>query len=485
MPSGGPFGFSYLVCCGKTIDDEIFSMGEYYFSSLFLYGFKNKITGERKVGDIYEKYTHRKAILPTESSLLEDFYINFNQDIKAYYYRNGLRSFLTSYYSQFRNDNEMTPLEESIRHTTERRIIEEFLYEQARIAVENEFKILSKTVNSLSAKYKFSWRAYLSEWEERTLTHVKQIIRSYCDAPTASNHLIKKLSDIADGKQDEYIIIKASTGGQGKETIEGPMGWSLQRYQENPLLLRGIKLFIPINKLREIYFDVRFTLDLTYASRRFSGYRLQVPWSERTKKAERLYNEYYDIFAKNPSGTYSIIFTTEMGGGVSRNGAFATKYKTQGFERGAITFDNGVNGERQKALASMVFYLLFMPDAFCMVKLGGVKSDKNFLFANALGICTHRYFRTNCYPKTNSYSPGIFLWEDDKEAYNELRNRIRGIISDGDLRFFLYFHFRSGADGSILDHYMEEFNSWFKNFKKTNDNLNTFEGIDDLRRPLS
>jgi len=118
-----------------------------------------------------------------------------------------------------------------------------------------------------------------------------------------------------------------------------------------------------------------------------------------------------------------------------------------------------------------------MPDAFCIVKEGGT----NFLFANALGLCTHEYFKAGCYK--NSYSPGIFFWEDKKEAYNDLRSKIRSTISNGDLRFFLYFNYKSDKSGSILTHYIEEFNKWFGRFKKTNDNLNVFEEIDDLRNP--
>ena len=126
----------------------------------------------------------------------------------------------------------------------------------------------------------------------------------------------------------------------------------------------------------------------------------------------------------------------------------------------------------------MIFYLLFMPDAFCIVKSGSPNSVENYLYADIHGLYTHAYIMATTY-KSATYG-GTFLWKDKMDDYRNLMEDVRDIISDGDLRFFLYFNYDGG---DILDHYINQFNEWFRKFG--DDTLSDFDSIDDLRRPLS
>lgn len=190
------------------------------------------------------------------------------------------------------------------------------------------------------------------------------------------------------------------------------------------------------------------------------------------------YNKYYNLFSIGPSDQYKIIFATEKGKGIDRRLTFTKTYDNLGFKKDFIEFKRGDAKDFQEAVASMVFYLFSVPNAFIDVKTG----DKNYFYADIFGLYDHEYVRSSDY-KTRIQ--GEFIWSDDsgmwtKEKYEIWKLKLAGIFKPTDIRYFLMFENDAGI--STLDYMMELFKQWFRRNKNTiGVTLSDFKEIKDLR----
>lgn len=199
------------------------------------------------------------------------------------------------------------------------------------------------------------------------------------------------------------------------------------------------------------------------------------------------YNRFYDLFSQGPCDEYKVFFTTEKGKGIQQGGVFTHTYEKLGFKRSFITFstDDENAKEFQEAIASMVFYLFTMPNAFIVVKAGitGKIDEYNYFYADIFGLYDHEYVQSNDY--SIKYG-GKFIWKDGsgiytQENYEIWKHKFAGIFKPIDIRHFLAFENNEGLP--MIDYIMKLLNQWFRQNRNTiGVSLSSFEEIEDLRK---
>jgi len=147
-----------------------------------------------------------------------------------------------------------------------------------------------------------------------------------------------------------------------------------------------------------------------------------------------MYSEFYDLFEKGGFDEYRLIFSTEKGRGISRANLLHNTYRNLGFKRSSIELDTTKAKVFQQSVASLVFYLTFIPNAFAIIKTGDGSS--NFAYADAFGLYTHEYVQSSDYKRKYG---GPFVWTDEvgshtPEKYRDLMEKFKGIFKRTDIR---------------------------------------------------
>ncbi len=150
-----------------------------------------------------------------------------------------------------------------------------------------------------------------------------------------------------------------------------------------------------------------------------------------------------------------------------------------------MTLDRTNKRDFQEKVASLVFYLVFIPNSFALIKIGTGNQGTYFAHADALGLYTHEYVKSSDYVSQLTYA-GTFLWTDPSglytpENYKSWMQSFKGIFKPEDIRLFIAFS--NKEDINTLDYIMNHFNSFLDMFGKTvGMDPNKFNGIYDLRQ---
>ncbi len=195
-----------------------------------------------------------------------------------------------------------------------------------------------------------------------------------------------------------------------------------------------------------------------------------------------MYKNFYDMFSQGPSNLYEIVFRAEKGQGIARGSDFMDTYGKLGFKKSSMILDRANKRDFQEKIASLVFYLVFIPNSFALIKIGN--TYKYFAHADALGLYTHEYVKSSSY-KGDNYG-GTFLWTDPSgpytpENYRSWMQSFKEIFTPTDIRLFIAFSNKEGID--TLDYIMNHFNRFLKDFGKTvGMDTDEFYGIYNLRQ---
>ncbi|KKM24618.1 hypothetical protein LCGC14_1603310 [marine sediment metagenome] len=238
--------------------------------------------------------------------------------------------------------------------------------------------------------------------------------------------------------------------------------------------------------------DIWYTLNFKAIKNKISGisispqgYHLDIDLvlNDLHLKILDMYKNFYEMFSQGPSNLYTIIFRTEKGRGIGRTSTFMQSYgDILEFKRSSMTLNRVNKQDFQEKVASLVFYLLFVPNSFALIKIGA--GHTYFAHADALGLYTNEYVLSSNY-KGSNYA-GAFLWTDSSgpytpENYKSWMQTFKGIFNPTDIRLFVAFSNRDGIN--TLDYIMNHFNRFLKDFGKTvGMDPKEFIGIYNLRQ---
>ncbi len=319
-------------------------------------------------------------------------------------------------------------------------------------------------------------------WYIRTEKLGQSFARVFIDDPTSVFDFTRQLRDIILSGEDGYITLRTSYGGETRFV-------SHQAYAGNELFSEGLEIFIPYEEAIKYIDDIWFTLNF-YAGNDGSmhlNYQLDIDLVSADLKPKflSLYKSFYDLFSDGPCNKYKIIFTTEKGKGIGRYNHFHYTYRSLGFKSpSSFILDKTNPKDFQQKVASLVFYLIFIPNSFAVIKTVVGDSSGNFAYADALGLYTHKYVQSSAY-KDRNYG-GSFVWTDTSGPYTDENYKIwmqtfRGIFNPTDIRLFIAFSNKEGIN--TLDYLMKEFNRFLRTFgKSVGLDSNKFDGIIDLRK---
>jgi len=421
-----------------------------YFASFLISGFSHFITKDKSID-----FKH------TSNQFINNYFSSYDP-VSILDYLKASKIFLAKEFSYYMSTEYVDKM-----NLRGREKIEEFLYKRISIAVKNIFER-----DELVEKYN-QFDSDRESWEIRTEKIAQSFVRICVDNPSTLYDFTLQLRNILHSGKDGYITLKVSSKG-GK--IHGFVRPSA--YGGNALLNDGLTIFIPHNEALKYIEDIRYTLK--FNSRVMEGYRLLFEQFSADVKLKFLdmYNKFYNLFSIGPSDQYKIIFATEKGKGIDSRATFPITYKNLGFKKDSIIFKRDNAKDFQEAVASMVFYLFSIPNAFIDIKAG----DYNYFYADIFGLYDHEYVRSSDY-KTRI--GGEFIWTESSgiytpEAYEIWKQKFEGIFTPTDIRYFLMFENDAGI--STLDYMMKLFNEWFKMNRNTiGIPLSKFAKIEDLR----
>lgn len=456
IPHKIPLRSNYLYASKKLIFGEEYSMSSWYFSNIKVNGFWRLFSGQRVTSTgIYRIENYRIDTMSTDQSFIKNYFSSYkNLDFRLYAKANNL--FLSNEFSKLLDQKWMNKM-----NVLGRGKIQELFYKRIVAALVPTLMLFTEQFASDH-----------ESWYIRTVKISQIFARTFIDDPTYNYDFARQLRDIILSGKDGYITLEAHRDFAGNE-----------------LLADGLEIFIPYKEAIRYIDDIWFTLNF-YADESSSmhpDYQLDIDLVLPALgiKIINLYKNFYDLFSNGPCDKYKIIFTTENGKGIGTPNSFSLVYKKKfGFTRGSITLDRTKLEDFQQKVASLVFYLVFIPKAFAVITSGiGLQSPK-FVYADALGLYTHEYVQSSDFAEKN-YG-GSFVWTETSGLYTPENYKVwiqsfKVIFRPTDLRLFTAFSNKEGI--KIIDYLMKFFNEFLGMYKDMPGvELDDFKGIEDLRK---
>ncbi len=466
-----PIGKDYLYG-SYIIQGKKYSRKAWYFSQTKINGFWRSLSGQRigLDGKTYKIGNYRIDVRPIGSAFLEQYFSSY-ENMNYQLYMKAANLFLHNEFSKL-----LDPAWVDKMNFIGRGKIQQLFYERIKAA----------EINKLVASTPL-YEDNIESWTERTTKIAQSYSRTFIDDPTGDIDLVRQLRTIIHSGVGDVVYLKGTVGGQTRFV-------SQQILAGNKILgsEKGLRLYIPYDEAIKYINDIWLTL--SFKTEREGGmypggYRLPFKFAENELRINILdmYKNFYDLFSYGDSDGYTIFFTTEKGKGVTRGGRFSTTYgKILGFKEDSISFtiDNEDPQAFQEAIASMVFYLLFVPNAFVVVKDSPLPSSNSaniYFYADALGLYTHEYVQSSDY---SAQYGGDFVWtqtegEFTPENYIIQQQLFKEIFNPEDLRMFLAF--QNDENKPMLDYLMNWYNRFLRVYNPYGVDLGEFNQITDLR----
>jgi len=286
-------------------------------------------------------------------------------------------------------------------------------------------------------------------WDYRTLKQGRSYIRASIDNPLSVNNIVNELRKILTSGRNGFISLNPPESG----TTTAISSNMLLQHLLIPVSYNDLVKFLSYDNLGTLANDAMYTLFMTFDTNTHampSEYSInpKVFWQSRkgdkshgeaiTEQAVDAYNEIISMFSEEALGStyyerkFSIKFYSDKGRGVYID-SIADRFKSYGMIDYTVDFHPNDQTELRNAIASMVFYLYSLPDAFTVIK----QHNNNFLFADAFSLKTPEYVSD-----TDYLSPirGEFIWDSNlgeltRENYNNHINNFNG-FSHQDIRSF-------------------------------------------------
>ncbi|TKJ20463.1 MAG: hypothetical protein CEE43_12355 [Promethearchaeota archaeon Loki_b32] len=281
-------------------------------------------------------------------------------------------------------------------------------------------------------------------WKYRTLKQGRSYIRMSIDNPISENNIVDDLRKILMSGRNGYISLNPPESG----TTTAVSSNTLLQHMLVPISYNELVKYLSYDNLGTSANDVIYTLFMTFDTNSHtmpSGYNVnpKVFWQSREgdaiiEHAVDVYNEIISMFSEEVLGSsyyerqFSIKLYSDKGRGIYMD-SISDRLKSYGMTDSTIDFHPNDQTELRNAIASMVFYLYFLPDAFAVIKV----HNNNFLFADAFSLKTPEYVSDTDYSVPIG---GEFIWDSNlgdltRENYNAHINNFNG-FSHQDIRSF-------------------------------------------------
>ncbi len=470
------YGVNYFaVMRPHLIQGKRYPQSSWFFSNMKLNGFWRLLSGKRisATGEVLNIKEYRVETKPTGSAFIHGYFSHYqNMNNRLYAKANNL--FLHNEFSKT-----LDPAWVNSRNLIQRHKIQQFFYEKIKAAgVAQLVEKIPEYSNSEESK-KF--------WTEITEKLAESFVRTFTEDPTPRFDYVQQLRDIIHSRKDDYITISGVKGGGVR--IVNP-----QLLAENKILgsREGLKLFISYEEAQKIWNDIWLTLNFKAVAgvsggMNPKGYNLDITpvLNNLQNKITYIYDRFYNLFSQGESKEYTIFFTTLKGKGLATSSKFTNTYgEILNIKKNTISFkiDNENPQAFQEAIASMVFYLLFIPNAYVVVKDSYniySNSAKIFFVADIFGLYSYEYIELSTYSQPYG---GAFTWSQTEgeftpDNYALWQQNFKGIFNPEDIRMFLRFH----NDENMLTYLMNWYNKFLRVYNPFGVNLEKFKQITDLR----
>ena len=283
-------------------------------------------------------------------------------------------------------------------------------------------------------------------WEYRTRKQARNFLRIYLENPVSRHNFVLDLKKILYSGNDGFITLRAS---------EGTTSGLTSLYSGNEVFQDGLTIPITYDELVKlasldnngIFSDsILYTLQSPSTPLSFNLF-WALEGEEIGNKLINAFNKLKDMFKDTNLGEFKdrefdIRFYNDGGNGIGKR--LITRFADFGITKSTnILFYPNDPTQLNNAIASMLVYLLILPDSFVDVKLSG-GSPQRFMFADLFNLHTPDYVQAHSYSNIQSTIQGTFMWDRNtgrltRDNYNTYMNEFSRIFDHVAQHYFLGF----------------------------------------------